>query len=281
MARDVTYWKKVITDQISADPNLSVINNTSSVALFNLLAYCVAYCVALLDSIFDLHRSDVENELNTKTSHKLEWYRQKALNFQYGYPLIDETDSYDNTNVSEDDLAASKIIQYAAVTESDDESRLIIKIATTVGGILQPITTGQLAALTNYFKRIKDGGVKITIINYLPDKLYLNLRIFYDPLVLDNLGNNILDGGRPVEDALNNYMKALPFNGELALINLVDALQKVEGLKIPQLDSAQTSFIDPDTSGYGTPIAVDVRVLPESGYFQIVNFTGITYLPYV
>jgi hypothetical protein len=44
--------------------------------------------------------------------------------------LIADTDQFDNTGYTPEQIEASKIIKYAAVTESDAESRLIIKVAT-------------------------------------------------------------------------------------------------------------------------------------------------------
>ena len=169
-------------------------------------------------------------------------------------------------------------MKYSAVTESEAESRLIVKIATEQGGELQPISAGQKASFDAYMNEIKDAGVRITVINYLPDILKLQMKIYRDPLVLDESGTSIRMGNKPVEEAIKKYLKNLPFNGELVLAHLVDELQKVEGVKIPHIILAESKWIDAGTNGYGNFQTIDVKKIPVSGYFKIADFNGISYV---
>src|SRR5690606_3533510 len=113
----------------------------------------------------------------------------------------------------------------SAVVEAKDDSRIIVKIATEINSKLQPITNTEKEAFDTYINEIKDAGVNISVINYLPDLLRLNIRIFRDPLVLDENGVHRLTGKLPVEDALQEFMKELPFNGELIKQNLANKLE--------------------------------------------------------
>ena len=193
--------------------------------------------------------------------------------------MISDTDIFDNGTATEAQIEASKIIKYAAITEATTESRLVLKIATEDNaGKLAPITSGQESAFIPYIEEIKDAGVAITVINYLPDILKLNLRIYYDPLVLTSTGVSILTGKKPVEDALNEFMKELPFNGELVLNSLIDKLQKTEGVKIPHLVQAASKWIDTALDDYGNFENISVKKIPVSGYFEIENFDNIEYV---
>jgi hypothetical protein len=281
MARSIDYWNQVIITQIEGTSGLEALNSTSKVSIWRLFTYCVAFCAWTLDKLFDSHQAEVSDLLTKQKPHRESWYRDKALNFQYGYSLPDEADIYDNTGISDDDIEASLVVKYSAVTQATNESRLVIKIAGETGDALTPITDGQFDAFKEYMGRVKDAGVFITFINSLPDRLYIQLRVYYDPLILDETGNNILTGGKPVEDALTEFMKELPFNGELILASMVDKLQKVSGVKIPQLDAVSYSALDPDLDDYGPQLFIDVKQKPVAGYFEIVNFDNVTYLPYV
>lgn len=282
MARTVAVIKQTIMDKVAADETLSsALTSTSKVAIYNLYAYCVAFAIWVLESFFDMHRAEIEALLDAKTPHQFRWYRTKALAFQYGFDLIEESDEFDNTGATEEQIEDSLIVKYCAVSQAASESRLVVKIATESGETLAPLSDPQKESFVAYMEEIKDAGVVITVINYLPDRLYPVIRIFYDPLVLNADGSSILTGGKPVEDTINAYMKNLPFNGELAINALVDELQKTKGVKIPHVDSLSTSFIDPETETYGTPVPVDVKVKPESGYFTVFNFDNVTYVPYV
>lgn len=279
MARSVdTIYADLIAKKES-DSNLDALNSTSKTAIWRLWLYIVAYATNVLESLFDKHYTEVTSIITELKPHTMRWYRQKALAFQYGFDLISDTDIFDNGTATEEQITASKIIKYAAITEATTESRLVLKIATEDNaGKLAPITSGQESAFIPYIEEIKDAGVAITVINYLPDILKLNLRIYYDPLVLTSTGVSILTGKKPVEDALNEFMKELPFNGELVLNSLIDKLQKTEGVKIPHLVQAASKWIDTALDDYGNFENISVKKIPVSGYFEIENFDNIEYV---
>ena len=278
MARTIEQINNEIIKAKESEPALAGLTSTSKVAIWRLWAYITAFVIWTLEKIFDEHKREVSEALSELKPHTARWYRNKALAFQYGFNLHSETDLFDNTGYTEDEINNSKIVKYSAVTESETESRLIVKIATEQGGELQPISQGQKASFEAYMNEIKDAGVKITTINYLPDILKLQMKIYRDPLVLDENGQSILTGEKPVEKAIKEYFKKLPFNGELVLAHLVDALQQVEGVKIPHIILAESKWIDAGVNDYGNYQPIEVKTIPISGYFKIENFNGIEYV---
>lgn len=213
-------------------------------------------------------------------SGRVSWYKTMALNFQYGFDLVQDKDYFNNGNATQEAIEASRIIKYAAVNESDNESRVIIKIAGETDGSLSHFTDlNQVEAIEAYFKEIKWPG-KITIINYKADRLYLNIQIKRDALVLNNQGMSILDGNYPVVEALKEFMKELDFNGELKLSAMVDKMQGIPGVLDATVLSAQSAWIDPLLAGdgYGVPQPINISKVAESGYFEIVTFDTISYV---
>lgn len=288
MARTKNEIKKQITDVftqnehiISAyklDTTKSFEEQFSLVSFENTIFEIFAIVLFLFEKIFDQHKKEVSEALSELKPHTARWYRNKALAFQYGFDLVPDTDKFNNQGKTEDEIENSKIVKYSAVTESETESRLIVKIATEQGGELQPISTGQKASFDAYMQEIRDAGVKITTINYLPDILKLQMEIYRDPLVLNENGMSILTGEKPVEKAIKDYLKQLPFNGELVLAHLVDALQKVEGVRIPHIVLAESKWIDASVNDYGNFQPIEVKQLPVSGYYKIEDFSGIRYV---
>ncbi|MGJ5643197.1 nucleotidyltransferase [Formosa sp. S-31] len=251
----------------------------SLVSVENILFEIVAYAVFLHELIFDNHKKEVDNALYNQKSGRLPWYRSKALAFQYGFDLLTDSDEFDNDGATDEQIETSKIIKYAAVNESDDESRVIIKIAGETDEELAPITDQQRESFGAYFNEIRYAGVKLTIINYLPDLLFPNLTIYRDPLVLDANGGSILyPGTYPVKDAIEEYMRELPFDGAFVLAHFVDKLQQVDGVLIPVVNSMESSWIDPFVNDYGQPVGIAVKQIPESGYFKVDNYDSITYV---
>ena len=268
-----------IIDLYGLDPESSFEAQFSLVSFESIFFNIITLIVWTLESLFDTHKEEVYISLTEKKPHTLRWYRNKVRDFQYGFDLIEDTDVFQNGNATIESISASKVIKYAAVTESTTESRLIVKVATEdTNGILSPISQPIYTALVAYLEEIKDAGVKITVINYLPDILKLQFLIYFDPLVLTDQGVSILTGRKPVEDSLKEFEKELPFNGELILASLVDKLQATEGVKIPHLVNAQSKWIDSNGITYGNYENIAVKKIPTSGYFQIENFNNISYV---
>lgn len=250
----------------------------SLVSLENILFSIVALAIFLMDRLFDTHKAEVDEKIRTQKSGGLPWYRFMALEFMYGFDLVTDHDYFDLTGATAEEIAAAKIVKYAAVAEAEESSRVIIKIAGETGGVLAPITDEQKEAFDAYINEVRFAGVQCTVINFLPDQLYLTIQIQYDPLVLNAQGQSILNANYPVNDALQEYMKQLPFNGELRLNHVIDKLQGVPGVIDATILSAESTWIDADTEGYGDPQQINVAVIPESGYFEIVTFDNITYV---
>lgn len=277
MARTIQEIQTLILQAKAQEPALSELNSTSKVAIWRLWVYIIAVAIWSLEKLFDQHRADIDKRLAELKPHTARWYRSKALAFQYGFDLLPDSDKFNNQGHTEEAIEASKIVKYSAVIESKNEGRLIVKIAGEQGDTLQPITDAQKQAFESYLQEIKDAGVRLSVVNYQPDVLHLQMKIVYDPLVLDSNGQSILHATNPVEEAIKSYLKRLPFNGELVLAHLIDALQQAEGVKIPHLVLAQSKNIT-SSGEYGAFETIEISKIPTAGYFTIDNFNDITYV---
>lgn len=248
----------------------------SNTALESIIFDIMAFCVYTHETLFDIHKAEIDDKLTNQKSGRPSWYRYMALQFQYGFSLVPDKDYFDNTNATQEQIETSKIVKYAAVTQPP--GRLLIKIAGEINNALSPIPAAALVSFIEYVEEFKYGGVDVDVINFLPDRLYLVIQIERDALVLNENGMSILNGNYPVNDAIQQYMKELPFDGQLVLLHLIDKLQKVPGVKIPTIISAQSSWIDAELGGYGPPQPINIKTIPVSGYFEVQGFNDITYV---
>lgn len=279
MARTVTQIQNAMLLDIASNDVLSIaLTSNSLFAIYRLFTFIIATAISIHEGFFDQHVIEVDTKIYNQKSGRPSWYRTMALQFQYGFDLVQDKDYFDNGNATEETIALSKIIKYAAVNEADDESRLIIKIAGETDGKLSDFTDpAQVEAIKAYFKEIKYPG-KITIINYKADQLYLNIQIKRDALVLNSEGMSILNANYPINEAIQEFMKELPFDGDLRLSALVDKMQNVAGVLDATIISAQSSWIDPALDGYGIPQPIYISKVAVSGYFEIVTFDNIAYV---
>ncbi len=270
MARTIAQIQQSIIDAKNADATLSGLSSTSNVAVWLLWTYVVATCNWVLENLFDAHKAEVTGIIATQKPHTLQWYVTMAKQFQYGVSLPADSDTY--TVPSTD--PAVVIVSYAAVVELTTLVR--VKVATLSAGLLAPVTSPQLTALTAYMQLVKDAGVRLQVTSGDPDTLQLKVKIYYDPLVLDATGAR-LDGTSttPVKDAVNSFLTNLPFNGLFVLNNLIAALQAIEGVVIGDVVSAQATYASlPYT-------AVTVEYTPDAGYMALdeTYFTAnVTYV---
>ncbi|SHG98173.1 hypothetical protein SAMN05443549_109107 [Flavobacterium fluvii] len=278
MARTITEIQNTMFTAIATDANLASLTSTSRVAIYRLFVFVVAYAIWLLEVLFDVHKTQIDTALYEQKSGTARWYRNMALSFQYGFDLLYDSDKFDNAGYTIDQIEASQIVKYCSVKESFESNKLTIKVAGENGNLLAPLTAPQLESFNEFMQEIKYAGVRLNIVNNPVDKLVLIMAIYRDVLVIDENGNSILDGGKPVETAIKAYMKALPFDGELVLNDLIANLRTVPGVDNAHIFNATSSHWNSVGLGFSDFAPINVRTTPTSGYFEIVNFDNVSYV---
>lgn len=242
----------------------------SRLSVESILFYVFAVCAYAIERLAENHLAEVAATVRQLRPHTLVWYQAKALAFRFGEAVDDTTADY----ASEATPDTVTPVSQCAVTEAEGGG-LVFKVATTgPDGNLTYLAPDHLAAFSAYIGRVKDAGVKTTIISRAGDRLTLSIVVYVDGTVFTADGALIASPARPVEEAVREYLTLLPFNGELVLEHLTDHLQSVDGVEVPHIVAASTAAVSQSAqteSGYDEAVAVDVRVTPESGYF-IVSF---------
>ncbi|MCU7615673.1 hypothetical protein NZ698_00565 [Chryseobacterium sp. PBS4-4] len=265
---------------------LNGLDSTSKTSIWLGLFKVIAYVFFNFMQAANLHLQEIRDLIANQKVFNLRRYRSEALRFQYGFDLINESDqfkpTYEDNGIdviaTDEEIENSKIIKYAACNRVIDGGRakIVMKIAPA---ILDDIFPAQvMAAVAKYIEEISPAGDHVTIINYLPDILKFAFKIKYDPMVLQADGMNIITAKYPVQEAIETFLKNLPFNGELSVQRLETAILAVDGVEDLQTLQIQSKWIDPAQNGYGFYQPVNMSVLPASGRFKIEDFTGLQYV---
>lgn len=231
------------------------------------------------ETIFDIFKTDVDNKLRELKPHTDRWYATKALSYQHGFALLPDSDLFDNTGYTEQQITASKVVKHSAVVEQENEFgrvSLRIKLAGEDGDDLAPLEDPQLDGVTEYLRRIKDAGVKLLVQSLPADHIKMKWSIYYDPLILDANGNRLdTTENDAVKNAIKDYLKKLPFNGIYVVQYHIDHVQQVEGVVIAEVNQCQTQF------GSLPFTAVNVKLTPDAGYMRFDENTDleIVYIP--
>lgn len=284
MARSITEIQTTITNVYVA--NMAAAGYTidpsawSATNLQRLFIYVVAFSTYTVEFLFDVLTMDTNTAITELKPHSLRWYANKAKLYQHGFNLVPESDLYDNTGYTEQQIDSSKIVDYAAVVEQANEFgrvSLRIKLATETGSDLAPLSSDELTGVTEYFQRIKDAGVRLQIDSLPADAITMTWDVYYDPLILAGNGSR-LDGmaSEPVRDAIKNYLKNLPFNGVYVPTYHIDAVQAVDGVVIPAITEVQVKY------GLLPFTTVNTEYLPDAGYLRFYDEEDliINYIPH-
>lgn len=86
----------------------------------SILFYVFAVAAWTLEKLFDSYRVEVDSRIDEIIPHRPKWYRDKVLDFMKDHVLIPDTDRYDTTGMSEDAIAAAKVVKHAVAAESED-----------------------------------------------------------------------------------------------------------------------------------------------------------------
>lgn len=248
----------------------------SAASLENILFYIFAFAVWSLESLFDLHRDEVDMLIERLEPHTLRWYVAKAKNYMQGYSLVTDCDYYDISKLSASEIEAAQVVKYAVATERN--TVVYIKVARQgPEGNPEALTDAQLAGLRSYLNEIKDAGVSIQVRNEPADNMQISLAIYYDPTLLTiSDGTGVLsDGSEPVRETVKSVITGLPFNGVFRKSDLMAALQALPCVKVADITSVKVKAKNALTD----PVEVVGYSVPESGYYEITSL-NVDYKPY-
>jgi len=283
MGKTVAEIKKQMTDAFIS--NQSVIDaysltsgktfedEFSTASIESIIFYCVAFGMYVIYSFFDLFKMEIDTAITNYTHPSLTMFAEKMKTFQYGDNVVAGKDYYNNTGMTDAQIEAKKVIKYAAALEqsfSNGRFGVRIKVAgQDGGGNRMQLPTTEYNAAKAFLKIFKPGGTYCELTTDDADYLKLQLRVYYNPLVLNNLGQR-LDGtdNEPLQKAIDKNLKNLPFNGRFNLTALTDAMQAVEGIADPRILVAQTKYAALPYSN-----VVD-EVVPDAGYLKIYDLVN-------
>lgn len=221
----------------------------NAVSVETCLIYIVATCAAALEHMMDWFKEEVDEIVaNERYGHK-GWYEKVAKKFSYIDP-----------NTQEEVFP----ITHASCEEMNFGVKL--KVAKGEPGALEPleqVATAQndeYRAFETYMSRVKPAGMPIRVVSLPPDALSVELVVYYDPIVFLNRDVDI-----DVADTITSYLQSIEFNGVFTTMEMVDALQRVDGLNIVEVTAVQAKH---GGNSYAN-IENHTRYVPVSGYMVL------------
>lgn len=236
----------------------------------NILFNAFATGIWAVEKIFDLHKVEVDETINALKPHTLRWYVTKAKEYQHGCQLADGETYYDNSSLSDEEIENVRVVKYAVATEM--ANTIIIKVASLNPDTNRPmaLTDSQMAGLRQYISEIKDAGVYYRAVTGNGDPLDIAMTVYYSPAQLSVADSDLSDGDNDtiIHDTIQQLIANLPFNAELEIATIADAVRAIAGVKTAIIDSIS------DKTG-----SVSAYCTSECGYFTL-NSLSLTLIPY-
>lgn len=239
MARTIEQIQASIITDIQATPELAQANSTSKRAIWRLFAYVQASAILLLEQIIDVFTTENDIKISKAIPATASWLNAKVFEFQYSatnpqivqlinfapvYPVID---------------ASLRLISRCSVVTTIS-NQVIIKVAKNEPPVA--LTTTELNSLQSYINNIGIVGVNYNCQSLISDKIYIEAEIYFDGQY-----STVIAG--TVENAINNFLSKLSFNGNLKISDIELAIRSVVGvndvlLKNIKMRSDATAFVN-------------------------------------
>jgi hypothetical protein len=224
MARSILIIQQQILDSITADTTIGPqLTSTSKRAIYKLISFIIATAINFLEQLIDIFTLQVETIAASASPATPSWIQNQIFKFQYSavtpqvIQLINFAPSYSVIDTT------LKIISRCSVNTTV-ANQVQVKVAT--GATPAALSTPQLNALKAYVNPpngIGIAGVTYNITSLNSDKLYIKANIYYRGDYSAVIQANVIA-------AINIYLSALPFNGQMKLSDLEISIRNVSGV---------------------------------------------------
>lgn len=258
----------VVNNAVAAEADLSGLTSSSKTAEFNLWKYVWSAMAYIQEQLWGERKAEIQTLVDQGIPGTELWLQKELLKFQYGDSLTFDINNGKYAYAVID--TTKQIIKRCAVRSSGGIT--LVKVAKEdVSGNPIALVSAELTAFTTYLRQIQWAGANIgnpTTAN--SDKLNAPMTVYYN-------GTVKLDDIKPlIQAAFNDYLKALPFNGEYKITSHQDAVQKVVNVNDVIMGTVQAKV---DGGAY---VNVNRIYLPASGYIERDTTIGFdTMISYV
>jgi hypothetical protein len=222
--------------------------------------YIVALAMHLHEVLWDAFKAEVEDIAARAIPGSKQWYADRAREYQHGASLLFDpaTYRYFYADTTSDAAIAQKIVTRVSVQEVFTSGFSGVRMKVAKSDPPEALDSTEETAFTFYMQRLRFAGVAMEVITRAADEVRVELAIYYDGTVPLN------DIQTRVEDALNAFLAAIPFDGMLYKNKLIDALQSTSGIKDVEVLGL---YARPDGGSFWVNVARAYQ--PVSGYYLL------------
>lgn len=262
MARSIQTIQQEIADNIVAGTSHIDGLSPSKVADWRLLSRVAATAVHAFEVVQDIFKAEIESKAYMNTPGTVPWYEEMSRRYQHGHKLVYDKKTASYTYAVED--LSARIIEVVAIVEKPQH--LFIKVAKkSAEGKIVPLSDAEYRGFTDYWRTMRMGGTRITIISTTADTVRYDLVVYYDPSYpAESVEEN-------VQIALDEFRTSLSFNAIFYTQRLLDSAMSATGVVTVDPQSIEHKSTE---NGEYSPVGVSSELA--AGYFDYDDESVIT-----
>lgn len=262
---------------------LTEFENSSKMSILDAFTWVTSACIWSFENILDVFKIDLAKDLQNRINGTPAYFANALLKYQSGdQPVMNNEGTifaYPNINPSK------RIITKVAYYEEDEpgfhDKIIRFKIATGAPGAYSRIDENELVAIRAYLNDLLFAGQHAKVVSRIGDILVPRLIVYYDGAITED------ELYQSVENAINNYIANIDFNGVVYAQKIIDSIQAVEHVTDVEVSSEDTdnqgifmasydddnNFIKDDNGNALTKI--NRYFIPNSGYIKQSSGVGV------
>lgn len=288
MARTLTEIYTVAKECRNQYLELTEFQNSSKMSILDAFTWVTSSCIWAFENILDVFKVDLAKDLQNRINGSPAYYANALLKYQSGDELEmnDEGTAFSYPTIDETKRIITRVSYSEHTEEGFFDKELVLKIATGAPGAYERVSEEELLTVRAYFHQISFAGTHATIVSRKGDILVPRVTVYYDGAVSEEeVYSNI-------ENALNDFIANISFNGVIYTQKIIDAIQKadhvvdvyvdttnsdLQGIFIAQYDD-DNLLIPVETDDNGEVISYEQRVdrcfVPNSGFIKQSSRSG-------
>lgn len=215
---------------------LTEFENSSKMSILDAFTWVVAACIWTFENILEVFKVDLAKDLQNRINGTPAYFANALLKYQSGDELAmnDEGTAFSYPTIDPSKRIVTKVAYYEEDEAGFHDKITYFKIATGDPGAYTQIEHDELVKIRAYLSQILFAGQHAKVVSRIGDVLVPRLVVYYDGAVTaDELYNSI-------EDALNNYIANIEYNGWVYSQKIIDSIQNVEHITDVKMSSDDT-----------------------------------------
>ncbi len=283
MARTLSEIYEVAKQTRDKYLELTEFHNGSKMSIIDAFTWVTAACIWTHENIMDVFKVDLASDLKNRINGTPSYFANALLKYQSGDDLVinDEGTACSYATIDENKRIITKV-SYSEVTEEGfNDKTLLLKIATGEPGAYQRIEEDELLKIRAYLGNLLFAGQHALVVSRHGDVLIPKVTVYYDGAV------EASEVYQNIENALNDFLENIDFDGVVYAQKIVDAIQSAEHVTDVQVDNGDTDqqgifvaqYDDDDniiTDEHGAKMHKITRLfVPNSGYVRESTGQGV------